>query len=79
MGNPSKIVALNAGEDGVGHFLWFCCGKNKNKVVAEYALRNVNSPMSVAEFETKVVDSLPKELKNALLAIEEIEREFEGE
>ncbi len=50
--------------------------KSKNRVIAEYTLRNINNPMNVSEFETKVVGSLPKEIKSALPAIEEIEREF---
>ncbi len=50
--------------------------KSKNRVIAEYTLRNINNPMNVSEFETRVVGSLPKEIKSALPAIEEIEREF---
>jgi len=53
--------------------------KNKNKVIAEYTLRNVNSPMNASEFETKIVGSLPKGFKSTLPAIEEIEREFTGD
>jgi hypothetical protein len=45
--------------------------KSRNKIVAEYALRNVNSPIGVAEY--KLVASLPKELKTELPSIEEIE------
>jgi len=45
--------------------------KSRNKIVAEYALRNVNSPIGVAEYQ--LVASLPKELKTELPSIEEIE------
>jgi predicted nuclease of restriction endonuclease-like (RecB) superfamily len=45
--------------------------KSRNKIIAEYALRNVNSPIGVAEY--KLVASLPKELKTELPSIEEIE------
>jgi hypothetical protein len=45
--------------------------KSRNKIVAEYALRNVNSPIGVAEY--KLVASLPRELKTELPSIEEIE------
>jgi len=45
--------------------------KSRNKIVAEYALRNVHSPIGVAEYQ--LVSSLPKELKTELPSIEEIE------
>ena len=45
--------------------------KDRNKIVAEYALRNVHSPIGVAEYQ--LVASLPKELKTELPSIEEIE------
>ena len=48
--------------------------KNKNQVVAEYALRNTTSPMGVAEYQ--LVESLPEELETSLPSIEQIEREF---
>lgn len=45
--------------------------KSRNRIVAEYALRNVNSPIGVAEY--KLMASLPKELKTELPSIKEIE------
>ena len=45
--------------------------KSRNKIVAEYALRNVHSPIGVAEYQ--LVASLPKDLKTELPSIEEIE------
>ena len=51
--------------------------KTKNKVKAEYALRDINKPIGVSEF--KLVESIPDELKTSLPTIEEIEREFEDE
>ncbi|MDR0306522.1 MAG: PDDEXK nuclease domain-containing protein [Chitinispirillales bacterium] len=45
--------------------------KNRKKIVAEYALRNLNSPIGIAEYQ--LVAALPKELKNELPSIEEIE------
>jgi len=45
--------------------------KSRNKIIAEYALRNVQSPIGVAEYQ--LVASLPKELKTELPSIEEIE------
>jgi predicted nuclease of restriction endonuclease-like (RecB) superfamily len=50
--------------------------KNKNKVVAEYALRNNTQPMGVAEYQ--LVESLPPELQTSLPSIEQIERELGG-
>lgn len=49
--------------------------KNKNKVVAEYALHNSNAPMGIAEYQ--LVDALPKDLEANLPSIEQIERELE--
>ncbi len=52
--------------------------KAKNDVVVEYALRDLNKPIGVAGWETKMVESLPQELKGKLPTIEEIEAEFTG-
>lgn len=49
--------------------------KSRNKVVAEYALRDMNKPIGVAEYE--LVQALPKELETDLPRIEDIERELE--
>ncbi|WP_332461696.1 PDDEXK nuclease domain-containing protein [Methylomonas koyamae] len=48
--------------------------KSKNKVVAEYALREKNQPMGIAEY--KLLESLPAELQTGLPSIEQIEREL---
>ena len=61
-------------QDGPTIGLLLC--KNKNKVVAEYALRNNTQPMGVAEYQ--LVDSLPAELQTSLPSIEQIERELGG-
>jgi len=50
--------------------------KSKNKVVAEYALRDNNRPMGIAEYQ--LVASLPEELKTSLPSIEQIEKELGG-
>ncbi len=50
--------------------------KSKNKVVAEYALRNNTQPLGVAEYQ--LLDSLPAELQTSLPSIEQIERELMG-
>ena len=51
--------------------------KSKNTVVAEYALRDSNKPIGVAEYQ--LVQSLPERLQTNLPSIEEIEAELAGE
>lgn len=51
--------------------------KTKDNVFAEYVLRNFNRPIGIAEFEVKMVEKLPKELKSSLPTVEEIEAELE--
>jgi YhcG PDDEXK nuclease domain len=48
----------------------------KNRIVVEYALRDLKKPIGVAEWETRIVKSLPKGLKGSLPSVEEIEREL---
>ena len=59
-------------QDGPTIGLLLC--KSKNKVVAEYALRDNTRPMGVAEYQ--LVESLPAELQTSLPSIEQIEREL---
>lgn len=51
--------------------------KTKDNVFVEYALRNFNRPIGVAEYETNLVETLPKELKSSLPTVKEIEAELE--
>ena len=48
--------------------------KSKNRVVAEYALRDSNKPIGVAEYQ--LIEALPAELQTSLPSIEQIEREL---
>ncbi len=48
--------------------------KCKNRIVAEYALRDNSQPIGVAEYQ--LVESLPPELQTSLPSIEQIEREL---
>ena len=48
--------------------------KSKNQIVAEYALRDTNKPIGVAEYQ--LVNSLPDPLNTNLPSIEAIEREL---
>ncbi len=48
--------------------------KTKKKLIVEYALRAISAPIGVSEY--RLTSSLPKELRNSLPAIEEIEAEL---
>ncbi|MFO0966333.1 MAG: PDDEXK nuclease domain-containing protein [Gemmataceae bacterium] len=50
--------------------------KTRDRIRAEYALRDIGKPIGVAEWQTKLVQSLPEGLKGSLPSIEEIEAEF---
>lgn len=50
--------------------------KSKNKVVAEYALRDASRPLGIAEYQ--LVENLPDQLQTSLPSIEEIERELQN-
>lgn len=51
------------------------CQEN-NRLTVEYALRDVKKPIGVAQWKTKLVDSLPKKLQGALPSIEQLEQEL---
>jgi predicted nuclease of restriction endonuclease-like (RecB) superfamily len=53
--------------------------RSRNKLVAEYALRGLRKPVGVAEWETKIVASLPADLKGGLPTVKEIEAELSGD
>ncbi len=48
--------------------------KDKDKIVAEYSLENYNIPLGISSYELNKL--MPKELKNSLPSIEELEREL---
>ncbi len=48
--------------------------RDKNNIEVEFALRDINKPMGVSEFE--LTEILPDNLKSSLPTIEEIEEEF---
>lgn len=50
--------------------------RGKNKIVVEYALRHLKRPVGVAQWETQLVEKLPKALKGSLPTVEEIEAEL---
>jgi len=53
--------------------------RTRSRVVAEYALRNVSTPMGIARYTTQLVESLPPELKGSLPSPEELEEELTSE
>lgn len=53
--------------------------KTKNHVVVEYALRDLQKPIGVAEWKTQLGGALPDDLRSSLPTIEELERELAGE
>ena len=50
--------------------------KTKNTFTAEYALRDIHKPMGISEYEVKILESLPDDLKSSLPSIEEIEEQL---
>lgn len=51
--------------------------KNKNNIIAEYALKDINQPIGISEYQlTKL---FPEEFKSSLPTIEEIENELKDE
>ena len=50
--------------------------RSRNRVQVEYALRDIRKPIGVAEWETKLVEKLPEDLKGSLPTVEEIEAEL---
>ena len=52
--------------------------RSKNRVIAEYALRDLSKPIGVSGYVTKLVGSLPKALKGAIPSVAELEKELTG-
>ena len=52
--------------------------KAKNKVVAEYALRDISKPVGISSYVTKLVESLPAEFQGSLPSPEEWAQEFKA-
>jgi hypothetical protein len=50
--------------------------KDKNRLVAEYALKDISKPLEVSEY--RLVEAIPEELKGSLPTIEELEAELAG-
>ncbi|WP_407919761.1 PDDEXK nuclease domain-containing protein [Endozoicomonas numazuensis] len=63
---------MKAEQDAPSIGLLLC--KSRNKVVAEYALRDNAKPIGVAEYQ--LAQTLPDELEDKLPSIEQIEKEI---
>jgi predicted nuclease of restriction endonuclease-like (RecB) superfamily len=67
---------LKADGDNPSIGLLLC--KSKDRLQAEYALREIAKPIGVANWETALVEKLPKEFEGSLPTVEEIEAELGG-
>ncbi len=63
---------VKTSEDGPTIGILLC--KTKDKIVAEYALKDIAKPMGVSEY--KLGDAIPEKIKTALPSIEELEEEL---
>jgi predicted nuclease of restriction endonuclease-like (RecB) superfamily len=61
-------------DDGPSIGLLLC--RDRNGITAEYALRDIGKPIGVAEWQTRLVDSLPPELQSQLPSIADLEKEL---
>jgi len=68
---------LRHGDDKPTIGLLLC--RSKDRIVVEYALRDLKKPIGVAGWETKIVEKLPADLKGSLPTVEEIEAELGAE
>ena len=51
--------------------------RDKNNVTAEYALRDINKPIGLAEY--RLTEAIPPDIKTQLPTIEELEKELKVE
>jgi predicted nuclease of restriction endonuclease-like (RecB) superfamily len=66
---------LRHADDGPSIGLLLC--KERDHLTVEYALRDLKKPIGVAQWQTKLVESLPKNLKGSLPTVAEIEAELD--
>lgn len=53
--------------------------KSHDRIIVEYALRDIRKPVGVARWQTKLVRALPKAYKGTLPTVEQIEAELRAE
>ncbi len=63
---------MKAPEDNPTIGILLC--KTKNKVIAEYALKDISKPMGISEY--RIGDAIPEKIKTVLPSIEELEQEL---
>jgi len=66
---------LRHADDKLSIGLLLC--KERDHMTVEYALRDLKKPIGVAQWQTKLVESLPKNLKGSLPTVAEIEAELD--
>ena len=64
---------LKTEEDNPSIGILLC--KEKNKVTAEYSLKDINKPIGISKYE--LIKAIPEDLKSNLPTVEEIESEME--
>jgi hypothetical protein len=52
--------------------------KSGNKTIAEYALRDIAKPVGVSNYVTRLVETLPADLKSNLPTVAELEAELKA-
>jgi hypothetical protein len=50
--------------------------RSRNELVVEYALRDVDKPIGVAQWATRLVEALPAELEGSLPTVAQLEAEL---
>jgi hypothetical protein len=51
--------------------------KDKNRLVAEYALKDISKPVGISEY--RLIEAIPEDLRGSLPSIEQIEAELASE
>ncbi|MBI4309302.1 MAG: DUF1016 domain-containing protein [Candidatus Omnitrophica bacterium] len=69
-----KAVDSQLRKDGDNPTIGLLLCKNREKLIAEYALSDIHKPIGVSEYQ--ITHQLPKKLKSSLPTIEEIEKEL---
>lgn len=57
-------------------FIGIILCKTRNKVIAEYALRDVKKPVGISSYVTRLVEKLPQKFVGMLPSVQEIEKEL---
>lgn len=72
---------LSAVDDGLRHpddkpAIGLILCKSRDRLTVEYALRDIRKPIGIANWRTKLVEALSRELKGHLPTIEDLEKEL---